>query len=118
MNRFLMIMDELGFSDTKDSYWRSLSFIVAGNDRLFERRHSLIDFNQKEIKSEIWFEGSLSGGEQRLLGLAYNLFTNQDYYEFENGKRYYISPLDVFFGVDKAGYQLAKNAIDVRLQSY
>ena len=96
------MMEELGFKDLRDPYWTSLSFIITGNEKLFD--------------SEKWFLGALSGGEQRLIVLAYNLFTNQDFYEFEDGKRYNISPLEIFSGVDEAGYQLAKNAIDIRLQ--
>ncbi len=46
----------------------------------------------REINSEVWFDGTLSGGEQPLVALAYNLFTNQDSYEFEDGKRYNVSP--------------------------
>ncbi|WP_422698335.1 hypothetical protein [Enterococcus casseliflavus] len=66
----------------------------------------------------VYFFVLLSGGEQRLVALAYHLFTNQDFYGFEDGKRYNNSPLEVFSGVDEAGYQLAKNAIDIRLQFY
>jgi len=116
--KFTDMMDELGFEDLKDPYWRSLMFIVSGNDRLFKQRHALVNFEGKEINRETWFDGSSSGGEQRLLGLAYNLFTNQDFYEFENEKKYYISPLDIFSGIDESGYKLAKNAIDVRLNYY
>lgn len=116
--RFNFMMEELGFTDLRDPYWRSLVFIFTGDERLFNQRRSMVNFVQKEINSELWFDGTLSGGEQRLVALAYNLFTNQDFYEFENGKRYNISPLEIFSGVDEAGYQLAKNAIDVRLQFY
>lgn len=110
------MMEELGFKDLKDPYWRSLSFICAGNESLFNQRHLLINYDQRGINSEVWFDGTLSGGEQRLVALAYNLFTNQDFYEFEDGKRYNISPFEIFSGVDEAGYQLAKNAIDIRLK--
>ncbi|MEB8418528.1 DUF6075 family protein [Enterococcus casseliflavus] len=116
--KFSYMMNELGFKDLHDPYWRSLTFIVSGNDRLFNQRHTLVNFTGKEINSEKWFDGSLSGGEQKLLALAYNLFTNQDFYEFESGKKYYISPLEIFSGVDETGYKLAKNAIDVRLNFY
>lgn len=116
--KFSYMMNELGFEDLHDPYWRSLTFIVSGNDRLFNQRHTLVNFTGKEINSEKWFDGSLSGGEQKLLALAYNLFTNQDFYEFESGKKYYISPLEIFSGVDETGYKLAKNAIDVRLNFY
>lgn len=116
--KFSNMMNELGFEDLHDPYWRSLTFIVSGNDRLFNQRHTLVNFTGKEINSEKWFDGSLSGGEQKLLALAYNLFTNQDFYEFESGKKYYISPLEIFSGVDETGYKLAKNAIDVRLNFY
>ncbi|MCC4044813.1 DUF6075 family protein [Enterococcus gallinarum] len=109
-------MEELGFEDLRDPYWTSLSFIIAGNGNLFDKRHSLINFDQREINSEEWFSGTLSGGEQRLIALAYNLFTNQNFYEFDDGKRYYISPLEIFSGVDEMSYKLAKNAIDVRLK--
>ena len=51
-----------------------------------------------------------------MVALAYHLFTNQDFYGFEDGKRYNISPLEVFSGVDEAGYQLIKKVIYRRLQ--
>lgn len=118
MVKFSYMMEELGFEDLRDPYWTSLSFIVTGNEKLFNKRHSLINFDQRLINSEVWFSGTLSGGEQRLIALAYNLFTNMDFYEFEDGKKYYISPLEIFSGVDEVGYKLAKNAIDVRLMFY
>lgn len=118
MAKFSYMMEELGFEDLRDPYWTSLSFIVTGNEKLFNKRHSLINFDQRLINSEVWFSGTLSGGEQRLIALAYNLFTNMDFYEFEDGKKYYISPLEIFSGVDEVGYKLAKNAIDVRLNFY
>ena len=118
MAKFSYMMEELGFEDLRDPYWTSLSFIVTGNEKLFNKRHSLINFDQRLINSEVWFSGTLSGGEQRLIALAYNLFTNMDFYEFEDGKKYYISPLEIFSGVDEVGYKLAKNAIDVRLAFY
>ncbi len=116
--KFSYMMNELGFEDLQDPFWRSLVFIISGNDKLFDERNALVNIEGKEINSETWFDGSLSGGEQRLLALAYNLFTNQDFYEFENGKKYYISPLEIFSGIDETGYKLAKNAIDVRLNFY
>ncbi|MDT2683092.1 DUF6075 family protein [Enterococcus gallinarum] len=118
MAKFSYMMEELGFEDLRDPYWTSLSFIVTGNEKLFNKRHSLINFDQRLINSEVWFSGTLSGGEQRLIALAYNLFTNMDFYEFEDGKKYYISPLEIFSGVDEVGYKLAKNAIDMRLKFY
>ncbi len=118
MEKFAFMMDELGFQDLRDPYWRSLVFIISGNDKLFDQRHSLIKYKQKEIKSECWFDGTLSGGEQRLVALAYNLFTSQDFYEFEDGKRYNFSPLEIFGGGDETACRLAKNAIDVRLQYF
>lgn len=111
-----MMIDELEFDNFNDPYWRSLAFIVAGDEQLFSQRHALINFDRKEIKSDRWFSGIYSSGEQRLLGLAYNLFTNLNYYEFEDSKKYYISPLEIFSGIDQHNYKLAKNAIDVRLQ--
>lgn len=114
--RFNFMMDELSFTDLRGPYWRSLVFIFSGDERLFNQRRSLLNFVQREINSELWFDGTLSGEKQRLVALAYNLFSNQVFYEFEDGKRYNISPLEVFSGVDEAGYQLAKNAIDIRLQ--
>ncbi|MDC0783094.1 hypothetical protein ABQE02_14300 [Enterococcus innesii] len=66
----------------------------------------------------VYFFVLLSGGEQRLVALAYHLFTNQDFYGFEDGKRYNNSPLEVFSGVDEAGYQLIKKVIYRRLQFY
>lgn len=116
--RFNFMLEELIFTDLRDPYWRSLVFIFSGDEKLFNLRRSLVNFVHQEINSEVWFDGTLSGGEQRLVALAYNLFTNQYFYEFEDGKRYNISPLEVFSGVDEVGYQLAKNAIDVRLQYF
>ncbi|OTO09008.1 hypothetical protein A5882_003687 [Enterococcus sp. 4E1_DIV0656] len=118
IGKFADMMNELGFEDLNDPYWRSLVYILSGDDRLFNERHTLVNIKGKEINSEIWFDGHLSGGEQRLLALAYNLFTNQDFYEFANGKKYYISPLEIFSGIDESGYKLAKNAMDVRLNFF
>ncbi|MGM9904419.1 MAG: DUF6075 family protein [Enterococcus sp.] len=74
-----------------------------------------MDFENRSIRPKIWFNGELSGGDTRLLALAFNLFITLDYYELEDGKRYYISPLEIFTGIDERGYKLAKNALDVRL---
>ncbi|MFB5314255.1 MULTISPECIES: DUF6075 family protein [Enterococcus] len=75
--RFNFMMDELSFTDLRDPYWRSLVFIFSGDDRLFTQRGSLVNFVQREINSDLWFDGTLSGGEQRLVALAYNLFTTK-----------------------------------------
>lgn len=66
----------------------------------------------------VYFFVLLIGGAQRLVALAYHLFTNQDFYGFEDGKKYNISPLEVFSGIDEAGYQLIKKVIHRRLQVY
>lgn len=66
----------------------------------------------------VYFFVLLSGGEQRLVALAYHLFTNQDFYGFEDGKRYNNSPFEVFSGADEVGYQLIKKVIHRRLQVY
>ncbi|ETU23626.1 hypothetical protein P012_02975 [Enterococcus faecalis EnGen0412] len=116
--RFFTMMKDLGFEDFNDVYWRSLCFIISGDDRLFSMRSVLINFKSRSINSEQWFSGQFSGGEQRLLGLGYNLFTNQDFYEYENDEKYFLSPLDIFSGLDIEGYQLAKNALDMRLNRY
>lgn len=100
-----------------NSYWRSLLYIFSGDEQLFENRNSLVDFRNRMIHAEKWFAGEYSGGEQRLLALAFNLFTDRDYFEFDNGDRYYISPFYTFSGLDERNYLLAKNAIDVRLKS-
>lgn len=114
---FFAMMGELGFKDIKDidSYWRSLIFIISGNEQLFAVRRSLIDAEQKLIKLN-WFTSGYSSGEEKLLALAYNLFTNRDYFEFDDRTILYISPLDIFSSLDDYNYQLAKNAIDVRLK--
>jgi hypothetical protein len=116
MERFMVLASELDFKDISDPYWRSLMFIISGDEQLFSRRAILVNAEYREIISEAWFNGEFSGGEQRLLLLAYNLFTNQDYYEQDDNEQLYISPLDIFSGLDEQGYELAKNAIDVRLK--
>ena len=91
-------------------------FILSGDESLFLSRKKLINFENRSIRPKIWFNGELSGGETRLLALAFNLFTTLDYYEFEDGTRYNISPLQVFSGLDSYSYILAKNALDVKSQ--
>lgn len=115
--RFLIMGEEMELEHVNNSYWRSLLYIFSGDEQLFENRNSLVDFRNRVIHAENWFTGEYSGGEQRLLALAFNLFTDIDYFEFDNGDRYYISPLYVFSGLDEKNYLLAKNAIDVRLES-
>jgi hypothetical protein len=116
MDRFMVVASEWGFTEISDPYWRSLMFIISGDEGLFSRRSILVNAEYREIIPEAWFSGEFSGGEQRLLLLAYNLFTNQDYYEQDSDEQLPISPLDIFSGLDEQGYALAKNAIDVRLK--
>lgn len=111
MDRFMVLASEWDFKEISDPYWRSLMFIVSGDEQLFSRRKVLVNSEYREIIPEAWFSGEFSGGEQRLLLLAFNLFTNQDCYE-----QLSISPLDIFSGLDEQCYELAKNAIDVRLK--
>ncbi|MBO1087225.1 DUF6075 family protein [Enterococcus mundtii] len=112
--RFVLMLEEMGFDDNIDLYWKSLLFIISGNETLCMNRKQLINYDERSINSEKWFDGVFSGGEQRLLGLTYNLFTSLAFYEHEDGRRYYISPLDVFSGLDPENYELAKNALDIR----
>ncbi|WP_461199299.1 DUF6075 family protein [Enterococcus sp. N249-2] len=116
--RFTQLISELSMEGNLDVYWRSFLFIVAGNEQLFRNRKSVINFDGRSIEPDSIFLGSFSGGEQKLLSLAFNFYTNMDYYEDEEGNTYYISPLDVFSNLDKDMYTLAKNAIDVRLGKY
>ena len=78
IDKFGYMMTELGFEDFNDPYWRSLVFSVSGDDKLFDERPSLVNLDEREINSEKWFSGKLSGGELRLLALTYNLFNAQD----------------------------------------
>lgn len=45
--RFNYMMEELGFIDLRDPYWRSLVFIFTGDERLFNQRRSMVNFVQK-----------------------------------------------------------------------
>ncbi|MFJ3330064.1 MULTISPECIES: DUF6075 family protein [Enterococcus] len=96
IRKFTNMMNELGFKDLNDPYWRSLVYILSGDDRLFNELHTFVNIKGKEINSEIWFDGHLCGGDKRLLALGYNLYTYQDFHEFDNGKKYYVSPLEIF----------------------
>lgn len=111
---YYIYKNDLKLNSYADKDWFSLIFIIAGNERLYSLRHRLIDFKSKGINSEIWFNQGLSGGEDRLLALAYNLFTHMDYYELEDGRKKYISPLEVFSGLDEYNFTLAINALCIR----
>ena len=113
-NRFLLLASELNFSNFKDSEWRTVMFLISSNEKLFTNRKSLIDFEERSIHADKWFNNSYSSGEKRLLALAFNLFTTSDYYEFPNGERYYISPFEIFAFLDSDYREIATNAIKVR----
>lgn len=51
--KFSYMMNELGFNDLHAPYWRSLVFIISGNDKLFDERNALVNFEGKEITSEM-----------------------------------------------------------------
>lgn len=109
---------ELSKGEELDSYWRSLLYIISGNEQLYQSMEKLVDFEDRSIKPEFWFNGPLSSGETKLLGLAFNLFTDMDYYpDEEKDTKYYISPLEIFSGLDAANYELGINAIAVRLKN-
>lgn len=112
---FFLLTNELGFTDLKDPYWRSIIYIVSSNSVFLSYRHKLLNSNDLEINSDFFFNGPFSQGEKKLLGLGYNLFTGQDYYEYSNGDREYFSPLDIFSSLDSNNQKIAMNAISVRL---
>lgn len=98
-----------------DNYWNSLIYIISSDQRLFSDRYKLLNLPAREINSEFFFSNPYSSGECALLELAYNLYTDQSYYEFEDGEKIYISPISVFVRLDKQKYEIAKNSLDVRL---
>lgn len=61
------MMEELGFTDLRYPYWRSLVYIFTGDVRLFNQRRSMVNLVQREINSDLWFDGTLSGGSNHWL---------------------------------------------------
>ncbi len=43
------MVKELGFKDLRDPYWMSLSYIITGNEKLFDKRHLLINFDSSGV---------------------------------------------------------------------
>ena len=111
---FADLVKEWGSLEEIDCYWRSLLYIISGNENLFTNRSAIYSIHSREILSEKWGVLPLSGGEERLLLLAYVLFTNLSFYESVGGANENISIIDIFSVLDDRSYKLAKNALDVR----
>lgn len=111
---FADLVKEWGSSEKIDCYWRSLLYVVSGNENLFANRSAIYSIQSREILSEKWRDLPFSGGEDRLLLLAYVLFTDLSFYESAGGTNENISIVDIFSVLDDRSYKLAKNALDVR----
>lgn len=109
---------EMGFSDLKDTEWLSTLYLIASNETLFRDRNKLINFKERSINPEKWFVNPYSSGENKLLALAFNLFTQSEYYETFNGKRFYITPMDIFTSLDSQYRWVAIEAIKIRFSKF
>ncbi|MGG5373457.1 DUF6075 family protein [Enterococcus sp. AZ196] len=114
LDKWVYLMEEMGFSDFRDSEWRTVLYLIAADERLYRDRKTLINFEEKSINADKWFKNSYSSGENKLLALAFNLYTQSEYYEYPNGERIYITPMDIFTSLDSEYRWVAIEAIKVR----
>lgn len=90
-------------------------YILAGNESLYRKADRIYDFREGYFKAEIkqtceecmarevWFEVSLSSSEERLVTLAYDIFTGRDF----------VGVCELFRVLDRNNTRLALNAIEL-----
>lgn len=98
---------------TKDSYWKVLKYLIAGNEVLFNNRNTLIDYQGEAIHTPRFFDNQFSSGECKILYLAFNLFSNREKFIYE-GHEYLFSPSELFSGIDNETLELMLNAVVIK----
>lgn len=91
--------------------------IARGNKRL------PVTLNVHRQKSLLQLKKKYSKSETKLLCIALVMLVEEEklvlkYQSWESDTTLFLSPLEIFSGIDETGYKLAKNAIDVRLNFY
>ncbi|QUH20390.1 DUF6075 family protein [Alkaliphilus sp. B6464] len=92
----------------KDRERQALFYIVAGNDDLYKKRNAIYDFRENSIEPECLTNGKIdfSTSSKALIRLGFNLYNGYN----DNA----ISPIDIFYSLDKENYNLAMCAVDLR----
>lgn len=97
----------------KDNYWKTLKYLISGNDTLFNNRKSLIDYQNEAIHTPNFFDNQFSSGERKILYLAFNLFTDQEKFIYDS-REYLFAPAQLFSGLDNETLELMINAIVIK----
>lgn len=96
-----------------DNYWKTLKYLISGNDTLFNNRKSLIDYEGEAIHTPKFFDNQFSSGERKILFLAFNLFTDQEKFIYD-GHEYLFAPSELFSGIDNETLELMLNAVVIK----
>ncbi|WIV11171.1 DUF6075 family protein [Proteiniborus sp. MB09-C3] len=94
----------------KDSERHALFYIIAGNNDLYKKRNFIYDFKNNSINPECLTDERVdfSTSSKALIRLGFNLYNN-----FKDD---YISPMNIFYCLDRENYSLATKAIDIRFE--
>lgn len=87
---------------------KSLFYIIAGNDDLYQKRNHIYDFNNNWINIECLDSKCIdfSTSSKALIRLGFNLYNG---YTDE-----YTSPLELLYSLDAENYYLAVSGCDIR----
>ena len=89
-------------------------FVIAGGKGLYEKADKLYDFKKNQFifdikenekgENEIWWKASLSSSQEKLMLLAFSLYSGRDR----------IGVVELFRALDDNNKRLALNAISLR----
>ncbi len=92
----------------KDVERQVLFYILSGNHDLYQKRHNIYDFSEHMISPECLTASDVdfSTSSKALIKLGFNLYNGYS----DTG----ISPLDIYYSLDEANYNLAQESINIR----
>jgi len=93
-------------ANSNDIERKSLFYIVAGNEELYQKRHAIYDFKENAIHTDFQQRAYFSRGLKLLILLGFNLYNGSSDYPF--------SPMDLINTLDNNNFQIAINAIKIR----
>ncbi|WP_113674317.1 DUF6075 family protein [Vallitalea guaymasensis] len=103
MRRFIQLVERDG-TELLDTKRKSLFYIVAGNDDLYNKLYQIYDFDKRVMRKECVNSNQLYDETSiKLLTLAYVLIKEND-----------DSLINLFHGLDDFNFELALSAIKIR----
>lgn len=99
-----------------DNERKGMFYILSSNEDIYKKINDLYDFTSRAISFEKFFEveGELSSAYIKMVYLAYQLYNNFKYSDFD---RKDLSIIDILAGLDKDNFDVCCYALKIRFNN-